>query len=163
MRQTCGFAAVPAATAAQQRDRVGDFQSRKSTAKQSEMKKKKCPNQFCFTMGSVLFLLLCSTISGRHFLKCKTNCRQGKRKDQCLNYRISSKVRHGFSKFHWLKTLCCGQSGRLRPSATVAEIQNVKKQTSCLFQDGFHCCQNSVPLVARPGLSVAVFLLDLRI
>ena len=25
MRQTCGFAAVPAATAAQQRDRVGDF------------------------------------------------------------------------------------------------------------------------------------------
>ena len=36
MRQTCGFAAVPAATAAQQRDRVGNFQSRKSTAKQSE-------------------------------------------------------------------------------------------------------------------------------
>ena len=36
MRQTCGFVAVPAATAAQQRDRVGDFQARKSTAKQSE-------------------------------------------------------------------------------------------------------------------------------
>ena len=36
MGKTCGFAAVPAATAAQQPDLVGDFQSRKSTAKQGE-------------------------------------------------------------------------------------------------------------------------------
>ena len=36
MGKTCGFAAVPAATAAQQPDRVGDFQSRKSTANQGE-------------------------------------------------------------------------------------------------------------------------------
>ena len=36
MGKTCGFAAVLAATAAQQPDLVGEIQSRKSTAKQSE-------------------------------------------------------------------------------------------------------------------------------